>query len=71
MYTNITENTDPGDLWDTTDGMNKSCEKIAEDLISNSSPADFKNWNNSLTSLNIDNLKNISEKYPDFKIIKR
>lgn len=68
---NITENTDPGDLWNPSDGFNKRCEKIADEITTLSSPQDFKNWNNSLIPLNINDLQNISEKYPEFKMIKR
>ncbi len=69
--TNITENTDPGDLWNPADGMNKSCEKIALEITTQSSTEEFRNWNNSLEPLSIDNLKNISNKYPEFNLIKR
>lgn len=70
-YVNITENTDPGDIWDNADGMNKRCEKVANEIIANQTPDGFKNWNNSLTPIGISNLNAISARYPGFKITKR
>lgn len=62
--TNVVQNTwQKPDVWNPSNGMNAPCEIAARDIINNLGGAtSYKNWQESLTKLTIDDLKSMTVK---------
>ncbi len=57
-----------GQLWDLSNGLNSLTEVRAKDILDKTTPSVFKNWNESLQYLDLDDLQEISNKFPEIKI---
>ncbi len=57
-----------GQLWDISNGLNSLTEVRAVDILHNRTSSEYKNWNQSLQYLNINDLKDISSKFPEIKV---
>ena len=52
------------DVWDLSDGINASCERVAESLMRDRSAAELRQWERSLRPLTIDDLRRVQQRYP-------
>ncbi len=57
-----------GQLWDTSNGLNSLTEVRAVDILNKTTPSEFKNWNESLQYLDLNDLQDISNKFPEIKV---
>lgn len=51
------------EVWNLRDGVNASCEHVAEALLKSTSPADLQRWNASLQPLTVDDLKRVQSRF--------
>jgi hypothetical protein len=68
--TNITMNDNTKDeVWNSADGMNAICEKVATAITKYSSPSAYKTWDNSLTILNAADLDALATRHTDITVV--
>lgn len=56
------------EMWDLSDGVNSLSEIRAADIVSKTTSTNYKNWNDNLKYLDINDLKNISIQFPEIVI---
>lgn len=67
--TNITMNDNSKDeVWNPADGMAAICEKIATNIITYSSPAAYKSWDNGLSILTPSDLDALATRHTDITV---
>lgn len=58
------EPADTDEVWDLTDGINASCERVAQRLLEHATADELKAWDASLQPLTIDDLQQLRQRYP-------
>ncbi|PIA77833.1 hypothetical protein BFR04_10450 [Gaetbulibacter sp. 4G1] len=57
-----------GQLWDASNGLNSLTEVRAVDILNKTTTTEFKSWNESLQYLDINDLQDVSNKFPEIKV---
>lgn len=66
-YTVNENNYAAGQQWDTTNGLSSLTEVRAVDILNTTTPLAYKNWHESLQYLNLDDIQDISNRFPEIK----
>jgi hypothetical protein len=68
--TNITmSNINLDEVWNTSDGMCAICEKVAQNIITYSTPQNYKTWDNSLIALSPGDLDALATRHTDISVV--
>ncbi|QTD37641.1 hypothetical protein JL193_16490 [Polaribacter batillariae] len=57
-----------GQVWDISNGLNSLTEVRAVDILSKTTPSAFKTWNDNLEFLDLNDLQEVSNKFPEIKV---
>ncbi|MCF7567979.1 hypothetical protein L3X37_06310 [Sabulilitoribacter arenilitoris] len=57
-----------GQVWNLSNGINSLTEVRAEDILTTTTPLAYKNWSESLQYLDLDDIEDISNRFPEIKV---